>query len=371
MATESPDPSPFARVLRSPVPFSVLGALVVGTLFLLATGSDPVTAYGAVVEGAFGADGIGSTLSSSTAVIGLAVALAIPLRAGLINLGGDGQLVLGGITAAAVGLYSPLPAVLTVPLCLLAGMAAGAAYAALAAVCQNRFGVPLLVTSLLLSYPAVSFASYLARYPLKDPASSLPQTRRLPAGVALPEFGTSTVTLGLVLVAAVAAAFFFVDTRTPAGYEIRMTGLNSRFASYAGIDRPRLTLRLMAVSGAVAGLVGAVGVLAFPFRFTDGSLTASGDTWTGLMAALLASAAPIGTALAALFFAALKVGGLNMERVTEVPSELTDILQAIVIVFLAARFTLKRRRRAASSPESPAQALTPAVPAAAPEKETA
>ncbi|MGW1816463.1 ABC transporter permease [Streptomyces sp. NPDC002125] len=371
MATESPDPSPFARVLRSPVPFSVLGALVVGTLFLLATGSDPVTAYGAVVEGAFGADGIGSTLSSSTAVIGLAVALAIPLRAGLINLGGDGQLVLGGITAAAVGLYSPLPAVLTVPLCLLAGMAAGAAYAALAAVCQNRFGVPLLVTSLLLSYPAVSFASYLARYPLKDPASSLPQTRRLPAGVALPEFGTSTVTLGLVLVAAVAAAFFFVDTRTPAGYEIRMTGLNSRFASYAGIDRPRLTLRLMAVSGAVAGLVGAVGVLAFPFRFTDGSLTASGDTWTGLMAALLASAAPVGTALAALFFAALKVGGLNMERVTEVPSELTDILQAIVIVFLAARFTLKRRRRAASSPGSPAQALTPAAPAAAPEKETA
>ncbi|MFI0977097.1 ABC transporter permease [Streptomyces sp. NPDC021093] len=338
------------RALRSPVLLSVVGALVVGTVFLVGTGSDPLTAYGAILGGAFGADGIGSTLASATSVIGLAVALAIPLRAGLLNLGGEGQLVLGGITAAVVGLYSPLPAPLTVLLCLLAGMGVGAAYAALAAVCQNRFGVPLLISSLLLSYPAVSLASYLARYPLKDPASGLPQTRQLPDGVALPEFGTSTVTLGLLLVLAVAVAHFFVDARTATGYEIRMSGLNSRFASYAGIDRPRLTVRLLAVSGAVAGLVGAVGVLGFPYRFTDGALTSAGDTWTGLMAALLASAAPVGTVLAALFFAALKVGGLNMERVTEVPSELTGILQAIVIVFLAARFTLKRRGATVPTP---------------------
>ena len=329
--------------LRSPVAFSVLAGVLIGALFLLGTGADPLTAYGAVLTGSLGADGIGATLSTGTSVLGMALALAIPLRAGLINLGGDGQLVLGGISAAVTGLYSPLPAPLTVVLALLAGMAAGAAYAALAALCENRLGVPLLVSSLLLSYPAVSLASYLARYPLKEPGSSLPQTRRLPEGVALPAFGESTVTVGLLLVVLAAVAYGFTDRRTALGYEIRMTGLNPRFTAYAGVERAGLTLRLMAVSGALAGLVGAIGVLSFPYRFLDGSLTAPGYTWTGLTAALLAAAAPLGTLLASFFFAVLQVGGLSMERTTEVPRELTQVLQAIVIVFLAARLRFPRR----------------------------
>ncbi|MER6134663.1 ABC transporter permease [Streptomyces sp. NPDC001815] len=331
--------------LRSPVTFSVVAGLLIGALFLVGTGADPLAAYGAVITGSLGADGIGATLSTGTSVLGMALALAIPLRAGLINLGGDGQMVLGGIAAAVTGLYAPLPAPLTVVLALLAGVAAGAAYAALAALCENRFGVPLLVSSLLLSYPATSFASYLVRYPLKEPGSSLPQTRRLPEGVALPAFGTSTVTAGLVLVVLAAVAYWFADRRTAIGYEIRMTGLNPRFAAYAGVERKGLTLRLVATSGALAGLVGSIGVLSFPYRFLDGALTAPGYTWTGLTAALLAAAAPLGTVLASFFFAVLQVGGLSMERTTEVPRELTQVLQAIVIVFLAARLRFPRRRR--------------------------
>ncbi|MEV0254983.1 ABC transporter permease [Streptomyces sp. NPDC050732] len=349
MAVESLSPgrSVAGRALRSPALHSVVAAVLVGALFLVGTGADPLGAYESVVSGSLGPDGIGSTLTTGTSILGLAVALAVPMRAGLLNLGGDGQLVLGGIAAAATGLHVPLPAPLAVVAALLAGMLAGAGYAALAALCQNRFGVPLLVSSLLLSYPAMSFASYLARFPLKEEGSSLPQTRRLPEGVQLPAFGSSTVTVGLVLVVVAAGVFVFMDARTATGYEIRMTGLNPRFAAYAGVDGPRLTLRLMAVSGAVAGLVGAIGVLSFPYRFIDGSLTAGGHTWTGLTAALLASAAPVGTAVAALFFAALDVGGLAMERATEVPRELTQVLQAVVIVFLAARFrfTWRRARR--------------------------
>jgi len=329
--------------LRSPVVFSVLAGVVIGALFLLGTGADPVTAYGAVLTGSLGTDGIGSTLSTGTSVLGLALALAIPLRAGLINLGGDGQMVLGGMAAAVTGLYVPLPAPLATVAAVLAGMAAGAGYAALAALCENHLGVPLLVSSLLLSYPAVSFASYLARYPLKEPGSSLPQTRQLPEGVALPAFGDSTVTAGLVLVALAAAAYRFADRRTAIGYEIRMTGLNARFSAYAGVERRGLTLRLLAVSGALAGLVGAIGVLSFPYRFLDGSLTAPGYTWTGLTAALLAGAAPVGTVVASFFFAVLQVGGLSMERTTEVPRELTQVLQAVVIVFLAARLRFPAR----------------------------
>ncbi|MCM1976262.1 ABC transporter permease [Streptomyces sp. G1] len=329
--------------LRSPVLISVAGTLLIGVLLLAATGADPFTAYGAVLSGSLGPDGIGATLTTGTSVLGMALALSVPLRAGLINLGGDGQLVLGGLAATVTGLYAPLPAPLTVVVSLLAGMAAGAAYAVLAAVCETRLGVPLLVSSLLLSYPAVSFASYMARYPLKEPGSSLPQTRRLPEGVALPALGSTTVTAGLLLVVAAAAVHFFVDTRTSAGYEVRMTGMGPRFAAYAGVDRARLTLRLMGTSGAVAGLVGAIGALSFPHRFLDGALTAPGYTWTGLTAALLANAAPLGTVLAALFFTVLQVGGLSMERATEVPRELTQVLQALVIVLLASRPRMTRR----------------------------
>ncbi|WP_424217107.1 ABC transporter permease (plasmid) [Streptomyces sp. BI20] len=356
-----------ARALGSPLFLSVLAALVVGALFLVGTGADPLGAYAAVLTGSLGADGIGATLTTGTSVLGMALALAIPLRAGLVNLGGDGQLVLGGITAAVVGLYSPLPAPLTTVLAILAGMAAGALYAALAAVCEIRFGVPLLVSSLLLSYPATSFASWLARYPLKEPGSSLPQTRPLPEGVALPAFGASTVTVGLVLVALAAVAYHLVDRRTAVGYEIRMTGLGPRFTAASGVAPGPRTLGLLGVSGALAGLVGAIGVLSFPYRFLDGALTAPGYTWTGLTAALLAAAAPAGTALAAFFFAVLQVGGLSMERTTEVPRELTQVLQAVVIVFLAARLRVPLRGRRRPAPTTP-EPETPGSPTAPPQK---
>ncbi|GAA2111278.1 ABC transporter permease [Actinomadura alba] len=337
-------PRAIRGVLFSPIVFALVTALAIGAVMLAVTGANPLTAYQAIVTGALGADGIGNSLTQAVPVTGMALALAIPLRAGLVNLGGDGQLVLGGITAAAVGLASPLPGPLTLVLAILAGMAAGALYAALAAVCENRFGVPLLVSSLLLSYPAMSAASYLARFPLKEEGSSLPQTRQLPDGVHLPSLGSGTLNAGLFLVAAVVIAYAVIDARTPTGFEIRMTGRNARFATYAGVDRPRLTLRLMAVSGAVAGLVGSIGVLSFPYRFIDGALITPNYTWTGLLAALLAGAAPLGTLAAAVFFAAMTTGGAGMERVTEVPREITTVLQALIIVFLAVRTGIFRRQ---------------------------
>ncbi|AOS63361.1 ABC transporter permease [Actinoalloteichus hymeniacidonis] len=332
------------RGRRSAVLLALGAALVVATVLLAATGANPLQAYEALVVGAFGADGFPGTLAYLLPVLGMATALAIPLRAGMVNLGGEGQLVLGAITAVVVGLYSPLPPALTVLLALASGVLAGASYAALAAWCETSLGVPLLVSSLLLSYPAMSLASYLVRFPLADPGSSLPQSRRLPEGVALPEIGLGEVTVGLFAVLAAVGVFLAIDARTPTGYEVRMTGAGPRFASYAGIDRPALTLRLLAASGGLAGLVGAIMVLGFPYRFIDGALITPQYTWIGLMAALLAGASPVGTALAAFFFAALTNGGFDLERVTQTPRELTAMLQAMIIVFLAAATGLLRRR---------------------------
>src|SRR5262245_35702408 len=322
---------------------TLVGALVLGAVLLAATGANPLEAYQAIVTGAFGPDGIQDTLAYAVPVVGMAVALAIPLRAGMVNLGGEGQLVLGAISAVAVGLHVPGP--LGLVAALLAGAVAGGLYATIAAVCETRLGVPLLVTTLLLSYPAMSFAAYLVRFPMRDAGSSLPQSEQLPPDVRLPAIGSGGATVGLFLTVAAVAVFTVVDARTPAGFEARVTGWGPRFARFAGIERPGLTVRLLACSGGLAGLVGAVVVLGFPYRFIDGALITPQYTWIGLLAALLAAANPLGTLAAALFFAALTSGGFAMERATQVPRELTAILQAVLIIFLAAATGLLRKRR--------------------------
>jgi simple sugar transport system permease protein len=320
------------------VAVTLLAALALGALLLAATGANPLEAYQAIVTGAFGPDGFQDTLAYAVPVVGMATALAIPLRAGMVNLGGEGQLVLGAISAIAVGLHVPGP--LGLVAALVAGVLAGALYASIAAVCETRLGVPLLVTTLLLSYPAMSFAAYLVRFPMRDEGSSLPQSDQLPADVRFTELAP-----GLFLIAAVVVVYAVVDARTPAGFETRVTGWGPRFAQYAGIDRPALTVRLLACSGGLAGLVGAVVALGFPYRFIDGALITPQYTWIGLLAALLAAANPLGTLVAAVFFAALTSGGFAMERETQVPRELTAVLQAVLIIFLAAATGLLRKRR--------------------------
>jgi len=363
------------RIVLSPVTIAIAAALVLGAIILASTGADPIEAYTSVVTGAFGSDGIGDTLGEAIPIVGLALALAIPLRAGLVNLGGDGQLVLGALAAAAVGLYSPFPDAITVVLALLAGMLAGGLWASLAALLETRCGVPLLVSSLLLGYPAMSFVSYVVRFPLLQDGSSIPQTERLPDGVRLPEFaagaGAGTgVSVGILLIVLAAVIYFVVDHRTAAGYEVRMTGLGARFTAYAGVDRARLTLRLMFASGSIAGLVGAIAVLGFPYRLVDGALTTPGYTWTGLLAALLAAASPIGTVAAGFFFAAMTVGGFGMEQETAVPQQLTAVLQAVIILFLAVRTGIFRksgglRRRGSTAEPHPPPQLQTTEPAAA------
>lgn len=368
--------------LLSPVTIAIVAGFLVGAVVLSTTGADPLTAYRAIFEGALGSEGISDTLTKATPIVGLAVALAIPLRAGLVNLGGDGQLVLGALAAAVVGLYSPFPAPVTVVFALLAGILAGALWATLAAVLETACGVPLLVSSLLLSYPAMSLVSYLIRFRLLEEGSGIPQTERLPDGVRLPEFwadgGLGTgVSVGIFLIAAAALVFAFVEARTSAGFELRMTGRGARFTAYAGVDRPRLTIRLMFASGGLAGLVGAIVVLGFPYRLTDGALITPGYTWTGLLAALLAAASPLGTVVAGFFFAALTVGGFGMEQETAVPQQLTQVLQAVIILFLAVRTGVfakgrwLRGRRAGSAVPPPDPGPHTSIPAPATAVDTA
>jgi ABC-type uncharacterized transport system permease subunit len=329
-------------LLRSPILLSIVGALLVGAVMLLAAGGNPLEAYAAMVTGAFGSTQWRNTLIVAVPVVGMALAVAVPLRAGVVNLGGEGQIVLGGITAAVVAATIDLPMPLSLLAALAAGALAGGLLGTVPAVLENRMGVPLLVSSLLISYPVVALASYVVRFPLRDPGTGLPQSRVFDEAFRMPVF--AGVGLSALILVAVIVLVAQVDARTPFGYEVRLTGHNRRFTEYAGVDVPRMVTRLMFIGGGIAGLIGAMVVTSVPYRYIDGALVVPGYTWTGLLAALLARSNPLGAVAAGIFFAALQVGGFGMERETEVPRELSSILQATVIVILAATVAATARR---------------------------
>ncbi len=320
---------------------AILGAIAIGAVLMLAAGHDPIAAYQAMLGGALGGrggSGLLATLARATPIVGMGLAAAVALRGGFLNLGGEGQLVLGGLAAAIVALHAPLPVVLLLPVAILAGALAGGAWALLARLLEVRFGVPLLIGTLLLNYPARYLASYAANHPLRDVASGMSQTFRVPEAIELPRLAAGArLHAGALVILALVLTAAWVVSRTRAGYELRMTGSNARFARYGGVDVRRLGLGVMSVSGAIGGLVGALEVLGTHHRFIDGALTDPLYAWTGLMAALLAGSSPLGVLAAGLFFSAVTTGGFGMERGARVPRELSQVLQALMILLIAAR----------------------------------
>jgi simple sugar transport system permease protein len=325
------------NTLQAPL-LAVLGAVLIGAVIMLITGHNPWQAYWAMLEGAVVGQNLAATISRAAPIVGMGLTAAVAFRAGFFNLGGEGQLVLGGLTAALVALYVPLPGLLLLPLAFLAAALVAGLYAWLAAYFQFRFNVPLLISTLLMNYPARFFASYLVTHPFRDVPSGMAQTYMVPPGVQLSALSQDDrlhaglfITLGLVLLAA------FVINRTVVGYEMRMAGLNANFVRYGGVDLRRLGYRVMFASGAIAGIVGAIEVLGVYERYIDDALTSPLYAWVGLMTALLSGSNPLGVLVAGLFFSAVQTGGFALERATEVPRELSRVLQALIILLVAAR----------------------------------
>ena len=186
----------------SSVLWAIIGGFVIGALITLAAGHDPVAVYGEILAGAVAGPNWAETVARAVPLVGMALVAAIPLRGGMVNLGGDGQLVLGGLVAALVALYLPAPGLVRMAAAIAAAMAVSGAYAALAAWGEVKFGVPLLISTLLLSYPARGVTSYLARFPLRDPSTGMPETFRLDEAARLPVLVPGTpITWGLVLLA--------------------------------------------------------------------------------------------------------------------------------------------------------------------------
>lgn len=317
---------------------SIAAALVIGGVIMALSGFNPLEGYRLMVQGAVGKPRlIGNTIAKAATLCLTGLATAIAAQAGIFNVGGEGQLYLGAIASAVVGAkLTGVPPILGIPLCLLAAMAAGGLYAWIPGVLKVKMKVDEVVTTILLNSAAIYFCSYLANGPLKTAERGVNSGTDSIAKDFM--FGrlirASSLTQSIFLSVMIAFLVWYVMRRTTAGFEMKLTGQNGRFARYAGLKADRLAIGSMVVSGAICGLVGMFEVFGLHGRFIT---TVSQEFYyDGMLVAMMMRYQPLGIILMSLFFGAMKVGGSYMEAQAGIPSSLVIIIQSIIIFFMAA-----------------------------------
>ena len=325
----------------------VLLAFLIGAVLILITGANPVEAYGALLRAAFGsANGFAETMVKATPLILAGLGVMVAYRAQFWNIGAEGQIYLGSILATIVGVsLRGLPLLIHLPLTLLAGVAGGALWGFIPGLLKARFRVNEVITTLLLNYIAIGLTSYLVHNPLRDQASGIPISPQLAESAWLPILLPRTrFHLGIVLAIAAAALIHFLLTRTVLGYRIRAIGEGRRAAQTGGIQVGRTIVLTMILSGALAGLAGAVEIAGVQHRLVEGF--SPGYGYLAIAVALLGGLNPFGVTLAAILFAALLNGADAMQRTAEVPITVVFVIEGLVILFVAARVSLRRPRHA-------------------------
>jgi len=326
-----------------------LATMLFGAIIILVIGLDPIKAYAAMFDYALGdTQSIVSILNRSMGLILAGLCAAVAFNAGIYNLGGTGQICLGAMAAAIVGFkLTGLPVYLHVPLCILAAMAAGALAAAIPGWLRIRWKVDEVISTIMLNTVFYLFTSYLATYPFHDPTRWSGTTPPIMESAKLPYFIESIdLRTGFLVSLVMAVVMFIVMTYTNQGYRWKMIGLNDRFARYGGVNAARDQMKAMIISGALAGLAGAVLVCGSNYRYWESIAGTLG--WDGVLIAMLAFNNPIGVVASAFLFAIFKNGALGMEQVSNVPSDLTGVLLAALILFITGRefvAVLFRRRK--------------------------
>ena len=327
--------APLATRIAVPVVAVACGLLAGGVVMALG-GHDPVQAYFDMWQGSLGStEGLQSTLIKATPLVLTGLAVATALRVGLWNIGGEGQLIMGAIAATGVGLYATrLPGALLLIAMILAGAAGGAVWAAIAAIPRALIGLNEIIVTLFMNYIAILFMDHLIYGPWGDPkAFGFAYSRALPAAATLPLIPGTGVHVGLLLAILAALATWWLIERTPWGFSVRVSGGNPRTAEYLGLKIARRMVVVLAISGGIAGLAGAIELTGVTNRLQEGISVNYG--YTGVLIAFLARGRLLAVVLAAFLFATLVVGSYALQT-TGVAQPIATIIQALIIVFLLA-----------------------------------
>ncbi|MCB1333083.1 MAG: ABC transporter permease [Roseivivax sp.] len=325
--------------------FATVAALILGALTMLATNVDPATigrSYIALLQGSVGSvNALSETLTAAAPLVLAGLGLALGFRAGLFNIGAEGQVLMGGLAAVIVGFSFPgLPAVLLLPMCLVAGALAGAAYASIAGYLRAATGAHEVITTIMLNLSSYRILDYMLRQPwVQREGRADPVSKSVPDAAELPRLldwldPNLRVHAGIFLVLAAVAFVWWLLFRTRIGFEFRASGENPDAARYAGMRAKLIIVVAMATAGAFAGLAGANQVLGVLGRATPGF--SAGIGFDAIAVALLGRSHPVGVLLAGLLFGALEAGGRQMQVDAGVSIDLIGIIQALIIVFIAA-----------------------------------
>jgi simple sugar transport system permease protein len=335
--------------------FATLVALLVGAIMLIILDVNPIVAYRALIDGAFGStNAVAETLVKATPLLLVGIGICIAYRGNVINIGGEGQMIVGAIAATWFGLrYTDLPGWLMIILAMMIAALAGSIWGGIPGALKAYFNVNEILSTVMMNAIAVQLLNYVLTGPMIDPvqsekASQIPQTARLVEAYRLPRWVPTRLHLGALIAVVLAVLVYILLWRTTLGYRIRAVGQNKYASRYAGIKVNRYIIIALMLSGALAGLAGATQVYGVNFRLiTDGST--SGFTgragYNGIVAALFGSLHPLLTIPASVLFGGLLVGANTMQRVTQVPSTLITALNGLVVVFVVSSEIWRKKRQ--------------------------
>jgi general nucleoside transport system permease protein len=323
---------------------AIFTALVIGGVIIALAGGNPLQAYVGLFQGAFGSPkALSETAVWATPYIFAGLAVALAFKGGLFNIGVEGQLALGAVAAAWVGYALPgllgitIPAIIHIPLAIGIGILFGAIWAAIPGALKAYTGAHEVINTIMMNYIALNTVSFLLNGPMKDPdpnnvSARTPEialTARLPA-----IFPDLRVHWGFILALIVAWLVWYLLWKTTLGFEIRTVGSNPDAAKYAGINVKKLIVLTMAFSGALAGLAGAIEVVGLNYRHELGFSIGYG--FDAIAIALLGKSHPMGVVLAAILFGGMRNGATRMQFLTQIPVDVISIIQALILLFVAA-----------------------------------
>lgn len=327
------------KIKPSIIALSICIGLVLGTVFVLLGGYNVLEVYSYLIRGSLGSvSALSSTIRWTTAFLLCGVASGIAFKGGMFNMGTEGQLYMGAISATLVGIYCKgLPAIAHIPLCMLAGMVAGAIWASIPALLRVYWNTSEIVVTLMMNYIAINFTSFLVKeYFLTTGVfgDSL-TTDELAATARFPVFGGSPISFGFILGTLLVIAYILFFTKSKRGFEIKVSGVNPDFAKFSGISVNKVRISVMLMSGMVAGLAGAAEIMGVQGRFLSGFSPDFGTS--GMLVALLGNSSGIGIYISAIFMGILKAGSLTLERSAGVSRALAVVIQALIICFVSVK----------------------------------
>ena len=327
------------------VPFlAIFTAVLIGGLIIKIVGGDPFVAYKALLQGAFSSKkALSETAIWSTPYIFAGLAVALAFNGGLFNIGAEGQLAFGAVFSALIGYALPewlgfeLPIYIHLPLAIFAGALAGGLWAAIVGVLKAYTGGHEVINTIMMNYIALNMTSFLVGGVMKDrsPLNVISRTPLIAESARIaPIFDGLRIHWGFVLALVIAFAIWWLLNKTTLGFEIRTVGLNPDAAKYAGINVKRIIIITMLLSGMLAGLAGSIEVTGLNFRHELGF--SSGYGYDAIAIALLGKSNPLGVVLASFLFAAMRNGATRMQFMTQLPVDLISMIQALILLFVAA-----------------------------------